>query len=109
MASIEGRICPYLGLTRDAATHMGYPSGKNYCFKTDGLASPSPAHQENNCLKPDYINCAIYRGLEADPGAIETNKKLPSTSPTNTIKILVGVLVIAGLALLGYLVMQTRQ
>ena len=70
------RTCPYLGLSRDPSTHMGYPSDENICLKWNHPIKPSVSHQEHYCLQPVYVDCPIYQSLKENPDQEESGRKI---------------------------------
>ncbi len=97
MTILQGRICPYLGLLYDPATHMGFPSDENLCFKWKKPNSPGNSRQQNTCLSLAYLNCPAYRGLGIEPDTDDAGFKGLSSSPVRVAVIVTGILVTAGL------------
>ena len=53
--------CPYLGLSDDPDTSVGYPSEWNVCHKAHGHPSPNFAHQAEFCLSARHDQCEVFR------------------------------------------------
>src|SRR3990172_2301449 len=77
MSASLRRVCPYLGLARDASTHMGFPSEGNLCFHADPRVSPGFSHQLNYCLRPSHEGCSIYREVHTSPPQDPPNRRVP--------------------------------
>lgn len=54
-------VCPYLGLLKDPATSLTYPSAECYCHRTQPAAVPSFEQQLSSCLTEQYTSCRIYK------------------------------------------------
>ena len=103
MQAKDGRICPYLGITRDPATHMGYSSDENLCFKERKPHSPNYAIQIRTCLSPTYINCMTYQGFQPHPVPLTILEKQPVVHSKKLIRKPVAELVLGLLVVLGTL------
>ena len=53
--------CPYLGTMPDPHTSVAYPSGANFCHRTDDPQLVSLTHQRQHCLIEAYDSCPTYR------------------------------------------------
>ncbi len=92
MSSSHRRICPYLGLARDASTHMGFPSAENLCLHVDPRVSPSFSHQGSFCLRPLHEECSSYREARTSPP-----QDLPGRRVSRSLLILLAFAVAASL------------
>ncbi|HAE86230.1 MAG TPA: hypothetical protein DCG78_06990 [Anaerolineaceae bacterium] len=54
-------ICPYLGLFKDPATALTYPSVESYCHMVKPIAVPNLDHQLSFCLTKYYPACRIFQ------------------------------------------------
>ena len=65
---MDGRIfaqtfearCPFLGLTRDRATALGYPDNRNRCHRHDLAVPLTHAMQAGYCLTGKHETCSIF-------------------------------------------------
>ncbi len=76
MTQHRRKVCPYLGLARDASTHMGFPSMENLCFHADPRVSPGLSHQLSFCLRPIHEECSSY---------IESSTQPPQYAPVRRV------------------------
>lgn len=53
--------CPFLGISDDPETSIGYPSEWNVCHKAHGHPSPTFLHQSEFCLSAKHPECELYR------------------------------------------------
>lgn len=59
------RQCPFLGLSNDPDTIVGFPSLRNRCHRIDSTESVRPEYQRSHCLTFNHRNCPVLLG-EAD-------------------------------------------
>ena len=52
--------CPFLGLTGDRATALGYPDNRNRCHRHDLDLPLTQAKQAGYCLTEKHETCSIY-------------------------------------------------
>ena len=52
--------CPYLGLSDDSDTILGFSSRWNYCHKAEPVAIPKIDYQRNTCLVSEHSNCPVF-------------------------------------------------
>jgi hypothetical protein len=80
----RGDSCPYIGLKNDSVTYSGYPSRWNICYHVKPTAVPRLAHQQNFCLRPEFVNCPVYQAppgekmpeeIAAGPAAVSDEQK----------------------------------
>ncbi|HNB54110.1 MAG TPA: LysM peptidoglycan-binding domain-containing protein [Anaerolineales bacterium] len=100
--------CPYLGIPDDATTHYTYPSRLNFCHMPE---RPSPIqfdHQQAFCLGIRHSECPVYRvqGLTTLPPSIRgIDPTPPSFWSRNAFAALVGILILALVSLLLFVIL----
>lgn len=52
--------CPFLGLTDDRATALGYPDNRNHCHRHDLSVPLTQAKQAGYCLTRKHETCSIF-------------------------------------------------
>jgi LysM repeat protein len=54
------KICPFLGITDDPASHYLYPRLDNHCYHAVPHQSVNIAYQQTFCLTSRYPKCIVY-------------------------------------------------
>ena len=58
------KVCPYLGLEEDPATHTAYPSLRNFCHRSRPNERVDLSHQKSFCFGRHYQRCPVYQEEE---------------------------------------------
>ncbi len=94
-------VCPYLGTMPDPHTSVAYPSGANFCHRTDNPQLVSPAHQGQVCLLEAYDNCATYRDALIPVKSIDVGGPVKKKSNWKRPLAIVAVILLFGVVLFG--------
>lgn len=60
------RLCPYLGIAGDPATHYEFPEGGHRCHTEPEPQRIDLAYQAGVCLGGAYVNCSAYQRASAN-------------------------------------------
>lgn len=56
------RQCPFIGLEKDAATLMSYPTLRNHCHRLRLSQDVKPSYQRTHCLTFAHRHCPVLLG-----------------------------------------------
>lgn len=93
--------CPYLGTLPDPHTSIAYPSGANFCHRTNNPQLVSLTHQGQVCLLEAYDNCATYRDDLVPVASIDVGGPVKKRLNWKRPLAIVAVILLFGVVLFG--------
>lgn len=99
----EGR-CPFLGTQTDPDTRFSYPAEGNVCHRLGSPMVVALGHQASYCLGQGYVRCPVYLQPDFQIMAAPDEGPTPAPRGVHWTVVLAGLVVIASLAVGGYVI-----
>ncbi len=94
------RVCPYLGLAVDPASHLRDPDEAHRCFSPNHSGDITVEHQDSVCFSADYAGCSRFVALSVDTPPVPLDLPKPQLVNRAGLLVLLALLFIVPLAAL---------